>query len=71
MGAARYDEVAEWYETTLAGDSVIDVSEQQLRLARERGCDVVLGRADAGLSPECVEEPGSREYPTAPALRCR
>ncbi|HZC75379.1 MAG TPA: class I SAM-dependent methyltransferase [Gaiellaceae bacterium] len=222
MGAARYDGVAEWYETTLAGDSAfaampretalrllgpppgrlldvgcgggshtaafaaagwsavgIDVSEQQLRLARERGCDVVLGRAeslpfenasfdaavsmwthtdiddwsaavqeirrvlrpggpfvylgvhpcfvgphstfvdgrgvprlhagyyrcsgrydeapgisptglrsrvgvvhrtlaellqsfiDAGLSPECVEEPGSREYPTALALRCR
>ena len=90
MGAARYDEVAEWYETTLAGDSVfaampretvlrllgppagrlldvgcgggshtaafaavgwsavgIDVSEQQLRLARERGCDVVLGRAES------------------------
>jgi ubiquinone/menaquinone biosynthesis C-methylase UbiE len=90
MAQARYDEVAEWYEATLAGDSAfaampretalrllgppcgrlldigcgggshtaafvaagwsavgIDVSEAQLRLARGRGCDVVLGRAES------------------------
>lgn len=86
----RYDDVAEWYDATLSGDSPlaampretavrllgtpagrlldigcgggshtaafvaagwdavgIDVSEAQLRLARERGCDVVLGRAES------------------------
>jgi SAM-dependent methyltransferase len=90
MSDARYDEVAEWYDATLAGDSVfarmpratalrllgpasgrlldvgcgggshtaafgaagwdalgIDVSEAQLALARERGCDVVLGSAES------------------------
>ncbi len=87
---ARYDEVAEWYDATLSGDSPlarlpretalrllgsptgrlldigcgggshtsaftaadwetvgVDVSEAQLQLARDRGCDVVLGRAEA------------------------
>jgi ubiquinone/menaquinone biosynthesis C-methylase UbiE len=87
---ARYDEVAEWYDATLSGDSPlarmpretalrllgapggrlldigcgggshtsaftvagwqtvgVDVSEEQLRLARERGCEVVLGRAES------------------------
>jgi ubiquinone/menaquinone biosynthesis C-methylase UbiE len=87
---ARYDEVAEWYDATLSGDSPlasmprktalrllgspsgrlvdigcgggshtaafaaagwktvgVDVSEAQLRLARERGCEVVLGRAES------------------------
>jgi len=87
---ARYDDVAEWYDATLSGDSPlasmpretalrllgrpagrlldigcgggshtaafsaagwdvvgIDVSEAQLRLARERGCEVVLGRAES------------------------
>jgi ubiquinone/menaquinone biosynthesis C-methylase UbiE len=87
---ARYDEVAEWYDATLSGDSPlatmpretalrllgapsgrlldigcgggshtaafaaagwgtvgVDVSEAQLRLARERGCEVVHGRAES------------------------
>ena len=87
---ARYDEVAEWYDATLSGDSPLaslpretalrllgapagrlldvgcgggshtsafaaagwepvglDVSEAQLQLARKRGCDVVLGRAES------------------------
>jgi ubiquinone/menaquinone biosynthesis C-methylase UbiE len=87
---ARYDEVAEWYDATLSGDSPlarmpretalrllgppegrlldigcgggshtsaftaagwqtvgVDVSAEQLRLARERGCEVVLGRAES------------------------
>jgi SAM-dependent methyltransferase len=87
---ARYDEVAEWYDATLSGDSPlaslprepalrllgkpvgrlldlgcgggshtsafaaagwaavgVDVSEAQLELARERGCEVVLGRAES------------------------
>lgn len=89
-GTARYDEVAEWYDATLSGDSPLarmpretglrllghpagrlldvgcggrshtaafaaagwdavglDLSEEQLRLARERGCEVVLGRAES------------------------
>lgn len=89
-GTARYDEHAEWYDATLAGDSVfaampratalrllgpaagrlldvgcgggshtaafaaagwdtvgIDVSEAQLRLARQRGCSVVQGGAES------------------------
>ena len=89
-GTARYDEVAEWYDATLSGDSPLtrmpretalrllgtpagslldvgcgggshtaaftaagwdvvglDVSEEQLRLARERGCEVVPGRAES------------------------
>lgn len=87
---ARYDEVAEWYDATLSGDSPlaampretalrllgpstgrlldvgcgggsqtaafakggwetvgIDASEAQLQLARERGCEVVRGRAES------------------------
>jgi ubiquinone/menaquinone biosynthesis C-methylase UbiE len=87
---ARYDEVAEWYDTTLAGDSRfaamprataarllgppagrlldigcgggshtaafaaagwnvvgVDISEAQLELARERGCEVALARAES------------------------
>jgi ubiquinone/menaquinone biosynthesis C-methylase UbiE len=87
---ARYDEVAEWYDATLSGDSAaarmpreralrllgpprgslldigcgggshtaafaaagwepvgIDISRVQLQLARERGCNVVLGRAES------------------------
>lgn len=87
---ARYDDVAEWYDATLSGDSPLatmpretalhllgqpsgrlldvgcgggshttafaaagwdaiglDVSEAQLGLARERGCEVVLGRAES------------------------
>jgi ubiquinone/menaquinone biosynthesis C-methylase UbiE len=87
---ARYDEVAEWYDATLSGDSPlarmpretalrllgspagrlldigcgggshtsaftaagwetagVDVSEAQLQLARERGCEVVFGRAES------------------------
>ena len=87
---ARYDDVADWYDATLSGDSPlaampretalrllgppggrlldvgcgggahtaafaadgwetvgIDVSEAQLRLARERGCVVVRGRAES------------------------
>lgn len=87
---ARYDEVAEWYDATLSGDSPLasmpreavlrllgtpagrlldigcgggshtsafaaagwepvglDVSQAQLHLARERGCEVVLGRAES------------------------
>ena len=87
---ARYDEVAEWYDATLSGDSPlasmpretalrllgtpsgrlldvgcgggshtaalaaagwetvgVDVSEAQLRLARERGCAVVHARAES------------------------
>jgi ubiquinone/menaquinone biosynthesis C-methylase UbiE len=89
-GAARYDEVSEWYDATLSGDSPlvampreatlrllgapagrlldvgcgggshtaafaaagwetvgVDVSEAQLRLARERGCEVVLSPAES------------------------
>jgi ubiquinone/menaquinone biosynthesis C-methylase UbiE len=87
---ARYDDVAEWYDATLSGDSPfaampretaarllgeptgrlldvgcgggshtaafaaagweavgIDVSEAQLQLARERGCEVVQARAES------------------------
>ena len=87
---ARYDEVADWYDATLAGDSPfaampretalrllgtpagrlldvgcgggshtaafaaagwepvgLDISEAQLQLARKRGCEVVLGRAES------------------------
>jgi ubiquinone/menaquinone biosynthesis C-methylase UbiE len=87
---ARYDEVAEWYDATLAGDAPLaampretalrllgpaagrlldigcgggshtsafaaagwepvglDVSRAQLELARARGCEVVLGRAES------------------------
>jgi ubiquinone/menaquinone biosynthesis C-methylase UbiE len=89
-GPARYDEVAEWYDATLSGDSPaarmpretalrllgpargslldigcgggshtaafaaagwkpvgIDISQAQLELARKRGCEVVLGRAES------------------------
>jgi ubiquinone/menaquinone biosynthesis C-methylase UbiE len=89
MGTARYDEIAEWYDTTLATDPAyyampravmlellgpptgalldvgcgggthtsayaeagwdvtgVDPSEAQLRLARERGCDVVQAWAE-------------------------
>jgi SAM-dependent methyltransferase len=87
---ARYDELAEWYDATLSGDSPLaampretalrllgqpagrlldvgcgggshtatfaeagwepvglDLSQAQLELARERGCEVVLGRAES------------------------
>ena len=87
---SRYDEVAEWYDATLSGDSPlasmpretalrllgapagrlldigcgggshtaafaaagwnpvgVDVSQAQLQLARERGCEAVPGRAEA------------------------
>ena len=90
MQGARYDEVAEWYDATLSGDSPLasmpretalrllgtptgrlldvgcgggshtsgfaaagwevvglDVSDAQLELARERGCEVVLSRAES------------------------
>ena len=90
MTGARYDDVAEWYDATMSGDSPlaqlpretvlrllgppagrlldvgcgggshmaalaaagwdtvgIDPSEGQLRLARKRGCEVVLGRAES------------------------
>jgi ubiquinone/menaquinone biosynthesis C-methylase UbiE len=33
--------------------------------------DLLQSLLDAGLSPERCEEPGSRDYPTALALRCR
>jgi ubiquinone/menaquinone biosynthesis C-methylase UbiE len=90
MGPARYDDVADWYDTTFSGGSPLarmpretalrllgpamgrlldvgcgggshtaalaaagweavglDASEAQLRLARERGCEVVLGHAES------------------------
>jgi SAM-dependent methyltransferase len=90
MARARYDEVAEWYDATLSGDSPLarmpretalrllgpaagrlldvgcgggshtaafnaagwetvglDPSQPQLDLARERGCEAVLGRAES------------------------
>lgn len=90
MTRARYDEVAEWYDATLSGDSQLarmpretalrllgppsgrlldigcgggshtaalaaagwevvglDPSQAQLQLARERGCEVVLARAES------------------------
>ncbi|HST18452.1 MAG TPA: class I SAM-dependent methyltransferase [Gaiellaceae bacterium] len=90
MGASRYDDIAEWYDTTLAGDSPfaampretalrllgepagrlldvgcgggshtaafaaagwsatgIDPSSAQLELARARGCNVVQGRGES------------------------
>jgi SAM-dependent methyltransferase len=93
--SARYDDVAEWYDATLSGDSPlaqlpretairllgppggrlldvgcgggshtvalaaagwetvgIDPSEEQLRLARRRGCEVVRGRAESLPFPD-------------------
>ncbi len=63
--------------------SGVDVSEGQLRLARERGCDVVRadckdvpfdgGSFDAGFRLERFEEPvaGTLEYPHIVALAAR